>query len=391
MDFDLSEEQRSLGELARGIFEREVTKERLRELEASGECVDDRLWAKLAEANLLGLAVPEAHGGMGFGLLELCVLLQEVGRALAPVPVLPALVLAGLPLARFGTDAQRRAWLAPLAAGEAMLSAAIADPAGSVRARREGSGWVLAGAKRLVSAAGRTRRILVPASTADGAGIFLLDPGAAGVSLEASRTRVRGPLFALRLAGVRVAEADLLGGDAAGGERALRWIRDCALAAVASTQVGVSERALEITAGHLRERVQFGAPIGSFPAVQQRAADCWIDLAAMRWTAWRAAWRIAEGLPAGRETLVAKVWAAEGGSRIANSAQHLHGGLGVDVDYPIHRYFLWSKSLELELGGAAPLLAELGRDMAASGPAEIAGPAGIPGAPAGARSGEARA
>jgi alkylation response protein AidB-like acyl-CoA dehydrogenase len=122
----------------------------------------------------------------------------------------------------------------------------------------------------------------------------------------------------------------------------------------------------------LRERVQFGAPIGSFPAVQQRAADCWIDLAAMRWTAWRAAWRITEGLPAERESRVAKFWAAEAGSRIANAAQHLHGGLGVDLDYPIHRYFLWSKSLELELGAAAPQLAALGRDLAATGPAEPA-------------------
>jgi alkylation response protein AidB-like acyl-CoA dehydrogenase len=136
------------------------------------------------------------------------------------------------------------------------------------------------------------------------------------------------------------------------------------------TQVGVSERALEITTAHLRERVQFGAPIGSFPAVQQRAADCWIDLQALRWTAWRAAWLLAEGRPALREAAVAKFWAAEAGSRIANAAQHLHGGLGVDIEYPIHRHFLWSKALELALGGAAPQLARLGRELAATPPSE---------------------
>ena len=368
MDFDLSEEQRSLGELARQIFEREVTKERLREAEADPDRIDARLWATLAEASLLGVGVPETLGGMGYGLLELCVLLQEVGRALAPVPALPTLVLGGLPIARFGTAAQQRAWLPRLAAGEAFLTAALAGE--GVQARPAGDGYALDGAKALVPAARRAERILVPASTPAGVGIFLVDPHAAGVSLVASRTSTREPLFEALLAGVRVADSELLGGDAAGGERMLRWMRDCALAAIAATQVGVSERALEITAGHLRERVQFGAPIGSFPAVQQRAADCWIDLAAMRWTAWSAAWRIAEDLPAERESLVAKFWAAEAGSRIANAAQHFHAGMGVDVDYPIHRYFLWSKSLELELGAAAPQLARLGREMAAAGPAQ---------------------
>lgn len=130
----------------------------------------------------------------------------------------------------------------------------------------------------------------------------------------------------------------------------------------------MSERALEITTAHLRERVQFGAPIGSFPAVQQRAADAWIELQAMRWTTWRAAWCLAEGRPAEREILVAKFWAAEAGSRIADTAQHLHGGLGVDLDYPIHRYFLWSKALELGFGGATSQLARLGRDMASRPP-----------------------
>jgi alkylation response protein AidB-like acyl-CoA dehydrogenase len=133
----------------------------------------------------------------------------------------------------------------------------------------------------------------------------------------------------------------------------------------------VSERALEITSGYVREREQFGVPIGSFQAVQHRSADGFIDLAAMRWTTWRAAWKLSEGLPAERETAVAKFWAADGGSRIANSAQHLHGGIGVDLDYPIHRYFVWSKALELTLGGATAHLVRLGRDMAQSGPQEL--------------------
>jgi hypothetical protein len=388
MDFRFGDEQAAIRELARGILDKEVTPERLKAAEASEDRIDARLWATLAEANLLGVAVPEEQGGMGLGLPELLTLCEEVGRAVAPAPVLGALVLGGLPLARFGDAAQRAAWLAPLAAGDALLTAAL-DDAGSddverpaTRARRDGDGFRLDGAKRFVPLGPRAARVLVPAAADDGTALLLLDPAAPGVRWTAARTSTGEPLFALELDGARVAGADRLGGapgassglPPADGAVAARFARDCGLLAACATQIGVSERALEITTGHLRERVQFGAPIGSFPAVQQRAADAWIDLQAIRWTTWRAAWRLAEGLPAERELLVARFWAAEAGARIADTAQHLHGGLGVDVDYPIHRYFLWSRSLALWFGGAAPALARLGRDLAARPPGPEAQP-----------------
>lgn len=375
MDFRFSDDQNGIRELARGILEKELTPDRLRAAEATRDRIDAALWKTLAEANLLGVAVPEAQGGTGQGLLELLVLLEEIGRAVAPVPALPALVLGGLAIARFGSETQREAWLRPLAAGDAILSGALAalGPGGeascATRARHDGAGFVLDGFERLVPAAGSAARILVPASLAEGrVALFLVDPNAPGVRATAQRISTREPLFDLELDGV------LIGADARleGGAEALRWLHDAALVSLCAMQVGVSERALEITAHHLAEREQFGVPIGSFQAVQHRAADCWIDLQAMRWTCWRAAARLAEGLDVSRETAVAKFWAAEGGSRIANAAQHLHGGLGADLDYPIHRYFLWSKSLELSLGGAAPQLARLGRDLA-RGPAD-AGP-----------------
>jgi alkylation response protein AidB-like acyl-CoA dehydrogenase len=377
MDFQTSEEQNTIRDLARGILDQELSRDRLKATAATADGIDVALWKTLAEANLRGVAVPEAQGGMGLGILEVCTLLEEIGRAVAPVPVLASLVLGGLPIARFGSDAQRDRWLRALASGDAILSAALVD-AGSddvaqpaTRARRDGKGWILDGVKRLVPAASRAARILVPAATDAGVAIFLVDPNAAGVALTAQRTSTGEPLFDVTLAGVHVSDDDLLGGDATSGATALRWLHDCALAALCVTQVGVSERALEITAGHLKERVQFGVPIGSFQSVQHRAADCWIDLQAMRWTAWRAACRLAEGEDATRETAVAKFWAADGGSRIANTAQHLHGGLGVDVDYSIHRYFLWSKAIELSLGAATPQLVRLGRDLASTGPREL--------------------
>lgn len=377
MDFHTSDDQNTIRDLARGILEQELSRDRLKAAGATADGIDVALWKTLAEANLLGVAVPEAQGGMGLGILEVCTLLEEIGRAVAPVPVLASLALGGLPIARFGSDAQRDRWLKALASGDAILTAALVDAASddvanpATRARQQGDAWILDGAKNLVPAAGCAARVLVPAKTDDGVAIFLVDPNAAGVTLTAQRSSTREPLFAMTLAGVRVADDDLLGGDAKNAAAAVRWIYDVALAALCTMQVGVSERALEITAEHLKVRTQFGVPIGSFQSVQHRAADCWIDLQAMRWTAWRAACHLAEDQDATRETAVAKFWAAEGGARIATTAQHLHGGLGSDVDYPIHRYFLWSKAIELTLGSATPHLVRLGKELAKSGPQEL--------------------
>jgi len=373
MDFRPSDDQTAVRDLARDILGKEVGPERVRAVERAPEWCDRPLWATLAEAGLLGLAVPAAEGGMGLGLLEVCVLLEEIGRVVAPLPAWSTLVLAGLPLAAFGTPEQRRAWLPEIAAGEAVLTAALADDAGTpaTAACPDGAGWVLDGRKVQVTAAGLARLILVPAATPAGAAVFLVDPTAPGVAREAQRTSTGEPLFTVTLAGARVGADAVLGGDPAAGAAHLPWIEERARAAVCATQVGVSERALEITTGYVRERVQFGVPIGSFQAVQHRLADAFIDLTTMRWAAWRAAWRLATGRPATREVAVAKFWAADGGVRIANTAQHLHGGIGVDMDYPIHRYFLWTKALELRLGAATPQLVRLGRELARGGPGTL--------------------
>lgn len=377
MDFDFTEEQAMLAKLAREILEQEVTQDLLKRVETGDEGAWRDVWAKLAEANLLGLAVPEEFGGMGFGILEVCALMVEVGRAVAPVPAFPSLVLGGLPVARFGSQEQQRRWLTPLAEGRAFLSGAYVD-AGSAdvsrpatRAVRDGGDWRLDGMKRFVPSAHVAERVLVPAATERGVGLFLLDPAGEGVELTRQELTNGEPGFEMKLSRARVSRDDLLGGDEAGGAPKLAWALDCALTALAAIQLGVSERALEITAGYVRQREQFGAPIGSFPAVQHRCADMYIALSALRWTTWRASSRLATDGPAAREAAVAKFWAAEAGNFIANASQHLHGGAGVDRDYPLHRYFLWSKFVELTLGSAMPQLARLGQDMARTGPQEL--------------------
>jgi len=373
VDFSLSEEQESIRDLAREIFAGEIDGDRLKEIERGDEWFDRALWGRLAEANLLGAVVPEAHGGMGFGVEELCVLLEEAGRALAPVPLHPT-ATAALALARFGTKGQQEAWLPGVASGETVLATAL-DDAGSAepdapapRAERAGEGWRLTGAKRFVPAAHLASRVLMPAAADEGLGLFLLDPKAPGVEATARRTSTGEPLFDLALAGAEVDGDGRLGDDAAAGAAAARWLRDLSTVGLCALQIGVSEKALETTTAYVREREQFGGPIGAFQAVQHRCADGWIDLESIRWTTWRAASRLARGLDVAREAAVAKFWAADGGARIAASAQRVAGGIGVDVDYPIHRYFLWTKALELRLGGATPTLVRLGRDLAAHPP-----------------------
>jgi alkylation response protein AidB-like acyl-CoA dehydrogenase len=309
---------------------------------------------------------------MGLGLLELCTLLEEIGRVVAPVHAFPTLVLAGLPIAELGTAEQKTRWLTAIASGEALLTGAIgngdaATPA-TITAKRDANGWTLTGTASMVAAADLAARILVPARVDNGIAIFLVDPQAQGVSVTRNETSRGEPVFDLALASVVVPEADLLGGGTMPNARALDRIRSQATIATCALQVGVSERALELTSAYVRERIQFGVPIGSFQAVQHRLADAYIDVQSMRWVMWRAAWKLTNGQDATREVTVAKFWAAEGGARVAASAQHLHGGMGVDVDYPIHRYFLWSKSLELSFGNATQQLVTLGRHMAQNVP-----------------------
>jgi alkylation response protein AidB-like acyl-CoA dehydrogenase len=168
------------------------------------------------------------------------------------------------------------------------------------------------------------------------------------------------------LAGAKVDAADVLLAPTK-DTAPLTWALERAAVGLAALQLGVAERALRITAGYTSTRKQFDRPIATFQAVAQRAADAYIDVEAIRLTTWKAAYRLDAGLPAAEAVAIAKVWAAEAGHRVAYAAQHLHGGIGFDTDYPLHRYYLWSKQIELTLGPASVHLARLGAALAEVG------------------------
>lgn len=366
MDFSYSEDQQALRELARKILEEQASHDRLKEILETPERVDRELWSELAKANLLGIAIDEAHEGSGFGLSELVILLEEVGRSVAPIPVFPTLVLAALPIAAFGSNALKSRWLPAIARGEAFLSAALVDGSeGVVKAEHDGTGWRLSGVRRLVQAGHVAQRVLVPASTGAGSlGIFLVDPAAEHAKFELVDTTDQQYRTNLHLDGARVPDAEVLG-DPMGGAPILAWLRQRATLGLCAMQVGVAERALEITASYARERKQFGQPIGSFQAFHTRAGDAYVDVQAMKLTLWRALHLLECGEDAEENLEIAKYWAAEGGARVTYAAMHLHGGIGVDIDYPIHRYYLWGRQIGMHLGSGAAQLAKIGAGLAA--------------------------
>ena len=366
MNFSYSDEQQAAIELARQILADACTPQRLRALELSGRPRFDReLWDKLAESGLIAAALPEEQGGAGLGFLTLAGIIEQVGRTAAPVPLLETTVLGALPIARFGSAAQKEAWLPRAATGAIVLTAALVEPhreptAPDTRAVKDDAAYRLTGRKHCVPAGPIADLVLVPAAVDGGVGVFLVESGAAGVKQTPLATTSQQPESLLELDGAR---GELLGTPAQGRE-IVEWILLRATAALCALATGVCSEALRLTAEYTKTRKQFDQPIATFQAVAQRAADAFIDTEGVRLTALQAAWRIDAGLPAEAAVAAAKYWAAQGGSRVVRAAQHLHGGVGVDREYPLHRYYVYARQLELTLGGATQQLRTLGRLIA---------------------------
>ena len=366
MDFSFTEDQNSIRELVKQVLTDIVSDDSLKALAREGKWFHERAWKQLADSEMLGLAVPEEYGGAGMGLTELCLLLQQVGRTVAPIPALETLVSAALPLAEFGTAAQKDRFLGGIVRGETIMTAALVDSGSrdplnpSAVAKVDGEQGRVTGRFCNVAYADRAARAVVPARSEDGAVLLLLvDPKADGVRLAAQKGTNGQPLWLLELDDAPVGAADVLGGPGR-GEEALRYLVDRTNLGICAVEYGIAEQALFMTANYSGERKQFGVPIATFQGVTQRVGDAYIDVQAMRSSMWQACWRLDQGLDARKELAVAKFFATEAGARVVAAAQHVHGGMGFDRDYPLYRYFMTSKNLELTLGGTQETLAGLG-------------------------------
>jgi alkylation response protein AidB-like acyl-CoA dehydrogenase len=359
MDFKTTEAADDLGGLARTITDSVCTNEHQRELDKLDERFDRDLWGKLIEADILSAAAPEALGGGGFGVLEQVAVLEALGRQLAAVPYLDSVVLGAGALAKFGSEALQQEWATPAVAGEKIIAVALDGEMGEgpVRAQASGSGYRLTGSRTQVAFGSVADAFLVPAETDSGTKVFLIGKADAGVTVTSLETTGLGSIGHLELQGV---ETDRV----VGGEEVVGWLTIHGALGRSTYQLGVLDRALELTASYAREREQFDRPIGSFQAVSSRLADDYINVKALRLTVTQAAWRLSEDLPADIDVNTAAFWAADAGHRVAHTTVHVHGGVGIDLDHPVHRYFLAAKQTEFAVGSATGQLLRIGRELA---------------------------
>lgn len=350
MDFQYTEEQQALADLTRQILADKVDHESLRTLEAAGERIHRDAWASLAEAGVLAALLPESAGGAGVGMVGVGAVLEVVGAHAAPVPIYPSIAVSAQVIAEFGTPDQQ-ALLERIGTGELIVSAAIADLGGVVATNDH----VLNGSASFVPTGLDAHHVLVATPT----GVYLVDVAASGVEVVEMKTTSGYSEAQLVFNKVQLTETDLLGA-VADTEQVVSMQR-LADVAICALTTGICDGSLELLGTYANERQQFNRVIASFQAVSQRAGDSYIDTEAVRLTARSAAFHLdTDGSNADGQIAIARWWAAEAGHRVVHASTHIHGGVGVDRDYPLHRHFLMSRQLELTLGNAEQQLEKLG-------------------------------
>lgn len=353
MDFQLTEDQRAFADMAQSLFADFCTDDKLREHDTSGRPYMEELWQQCVAAGLHSILVPESAGGLGLGATELLAVLEQQGRALAQVPLWQQQV-AATALMKFadGVDAVVQS---------AMEGELIALSLESVVASRGASlqlqGNVLNGKLNAVALGGQANVALVAAAAEGGEiKLVLVNLQAAGVQrVEGMRQDYCG------VADISFSSTPVL---AVLGGRALDWVSEQTIASLASLQQGVTQEQLRRTVEYVAERKQFDRPIGSFQLVQGQMADGYILMQAQRSALCQLVWRLDTDLPCVPQAHGVRAQSNELGLKIGRVAQHVHGGMGVDVTYHIHRYLFWSRALAAEFGGASYHLEALGQWLA---------------------------
>ncbi|EXF93426.1 acyl-CoA dehydrogenase [Pseudomonas fluorescens HK44] len=356
MDFELTEDQRAIAQMAGSVFTDYCTDERLRYDDMNGEPFMQSLWSLCVETGLHALAIPEAQDGSGLGMTELMLVLEAQGRALGQVPLWRH-QLAAATLAQF-VDEALMPWASNAAKAQTLLTLAIEALSSAhgiqLKARRTGNGWTLSGRVAAVSLAEQSQAALLPVVAEGESRLLLVELTAAGIS-HVPGVMTHGEAIAdLHFAEVAIEAEQML------PAAALSWLEPRATAALASLQLGVSAEQIRRTVEYVTERKQFERSIGSFQAVQMSMANAHVALEALRSALWQLCYRLDAGLPAPSEALATAWLACEAGHLIGHNAQHVHGGIGVDLTYPMHRFLYWSRALGSALGGSAASLERLG-------------------------------
>ena len=373
LDLDFDQEQELLRQTVRDVLGRHCPLEVVRQMEDDSVGYPPSLWTQLAELDLIGLLLPEEYGGSSMSLIEGVALYEELGRALAPTPHFVSAVMGGGVLAAAGSEAQKDQWLRPVAAGEAILTPAWLEPENGfsargveVRAVGDGSGFVLSGVKRHVAFASSADRLVVLARTGEAVedvDLFLVDPGAAGVTLRQQFSISSDTQYEVALSDVRVGESDRVGA-AGSGWATWQEVLEPGLVLLAAQAVGGARYALEITTQYAKDRKQFDKPLGAFQALAHYLADAVTNLDGAEQLVHEAAWAGASGRSLTSLAPMAKLFACSTFRDITAMAQQIFGGIGFTLDFDIQLYFrrakqqqlMWANDRALEVAVADALL-----------------------------------
>src|SRR4029453_6632519 len=366
MNFGFNEEQELLRSTARKFFDNECSSETVRKLMDSPEGMTPDLWKKLAEQGWLGLIVPDEHGGMGLGIVDLVVLMEEMGRAVVPGPFFSTVLLGGLAILEGGTEAQKKAWLPRLASGDARATLAWMEPTADLGARgitlpatAKGGSHTLNGTKLFVHDAHTADVLVVAARTAtgktseEGISLFLVPKGSAGltVTLLPTMDQTRKPCE-VTFKDVAVGP-DALMGQAGAGWAPLARVIDRATVGLCAEMCGGAQKVLDMTVEYAKIRQAFGRPIGSYQGVKHKAAEMLVDVENSKSITYYAAWAMDEGVAEGPLAVsMAKAYVSDAYRRVSGAGSKLPDGIGFTWEHDLHLYFKRAKGSEFTFGDA---------------------------------------
>lgn len=371
MNFNYSEDQLAIKDVADRMFRDLCGDEQIRALFKTALPFHAELWAQLAGAGLLAATLPAELGGSDMGLLELSLVLEAQGRSVAPVPLLESVVACAMPIAHFAPDELKRALVPTLASGEAILVPVrpydgLQDFT-PLKATATSSGWELNGSSSLCLYAPLANGFLVQAKlNGSSHWVGYCAANTAGIRIVQQRASSGEIAGQIHFDQVKISAANTLA-IADEAETLLEWQAQRVFVAMAAQQVGILREGMQRAASYTNERTQFGRSLSSFQAVAQQAADGYMAVEALQGIVWRAL----EDIDNDADTValssrVAKFWLCEAGHVAAHVFLHLHGGIGQDLDYPLHRFFIWAKKNEVILGSARQHSVALGKQIAAN-------------------------
>jgi alkylation response protein AidB-like acyl-CoA dehydrogenase len=361
MKLTLTEGQEMLRKTARDFLTDKCPKSFVRQMEESETGYSRELWEKMAELGWIGLAFPEKYGGGDMSFLDLAVLLEEMGRACLPSPFFSTVVLGGLLILDLGSDEQKQQYLPKIIGGQKILTLALTEPgydnydASSVKvaANRNNGNYIISGTKLFVPDAHIADNLLCVAKTKpeSGISIFLVDAKNSGIRYTVLETIAGDKLCEVVFNEMSVPEASILGRLDQGWSTVQKTIERAAVGKCCET-VGNIQRVLEMTVDYAKERKQFDHPIGSFQAIQHYCADMATDVDGARFSTYRAAWMLSEGVPCTKEIAIAKAWAGKASQRVLALAHQIHGAIGATIEHDLHYYTRRAKAAELAFGDA---------------------------------------